>query len=177
MKKIHRGDDGYTDVAGDRVPKDSPIVEFLGSLDELISFLGVVRSVLAKDHALGSISSSIKRIQIVLMAMASAIAKKLYKDFSQYVIDIENEIAALVKKIPLEYCIAVPGSSYESAILHLARTLCRYVERRAVVLLRNGVFDRQSYIFLNRLSDLLYLYAIYTDFVRGINIECFSLEN
>lgn len=177
MKKEHRGDDGYTDVARGRVPKDSPLIEFVGSIDELISFLGIVRSILAKNNGLSFISLNIKNMQIVLMLIARAVVGYFNthtQDFHKYVSDIEKEIATINEKISLGFCFTIPGGSYESSLLHFARTLCRHAERRAATLLRNGMIDRYAYIYLNRLSDLLYLYAIYVDVIRGIDIECLA---
>lgn len=176
MKKTHRGDDGYTDIRGLRVAKDSPIIEFIGGLDELTSFLGIVRSVLSRDVSLNTVTAGIKSIQITLMSIASIVAGKAPGDndllLQGYVDDIEKEIIIMNRKISLEQCLVIPGGTYESSLLHFARALCRYVERRAVPLLRDGVLNKYAYIYLNRLSDLLYLYALYVDIIKGVEVEC-----
>lgn len=177
MKKIHRGDDGFTDVVWGRVPKDSHIIEFLGGIDELVSFLGIVRGAVARLSNANFIEVSIKNIQKVLMTIGSSVAGKIHIDdagFRKYVIDVEKEIEMLSQKIASGPCLVIPGSSYESSLLHLARALCRYVERRATPLLREGLISKSAYAYLNRLSDLLYLYAIYVDVLRGIATECFN---
>lgn len=53
----------------------------------------------------------------------------------------------------------LPGGTQAAAALHLARTVCRRAERRAVPLLREGTIPKDVVIFLNRLSDLLFVMA------------------
>lgn len=175
MKKIHRGDDGYTDIVRGRVSKDSHVIEFVGSIDELVSFLGIIRNILVGNSNFDSISKNIKNIQIVLMYISSSVIGKVQviDDFQKHVTDIEKEIELLEHEIK-KYCLIIPGSSYESSLLHFARALCRYVERRAVPLLKDSIISKHAYIYLNRLSDLLYLYAVYVDVIRNISIECLS---
>lgn len=175
MKIIHRGDDGYTDVIGARVPKDSHIIEFIGSIDELVSFLGIVKSVISKEEILRNIVIKIDEIQVVLMKIADRAAGwRRYEDelFNRYTEELEKDIKKFSEAISVNQCFVIPGTSLESSFLHFARTLCRYVERRAVALLRENIISKSIYIYLNRLSDLLYLYALYADIIRGINIEC-----
>jgi len=180
MKVIHSGDDGYTNIGDRRIPKDSPIVEFLGCLDELISFLGIVRSSLNmggnNNSSFRNISENLKKIQLSLMLMASTIAKtenihKMDVDFKKQVMEIEKEISELSNKMTINKRFVVPGTSRESALLHYARALCRRVERRAASLLRDKSLDKHAYAYLNRLSDLLYIYAIFVDFTRNIKVE------
>ncbi|MEM1805184.1 MAG: cob(I)yrinic acid a,c-diamide adenosyltransferase [Ignisphaera sp.] len=174
MKIVHRGDDGYTDIIGARIPKDSYIIEFIGSVDELVSFLGIIRSTIGENEALREIATKIKSIQLTLMKVAGiAAGDHRHSDlFNKYVEDLEKEIITFSKIVNVNHCFVVPGSSLESSLLHFARTLCRSVERRAVALLRNGLINKSVYVYLNRLSDLLYVYALYVDVIRGIEFEC-----
>ncbi|MCS7111166.1 MAG: cob(I)yrinic acid a,c-diamide adenosyltransferase [Ignisphaera sp.] len=172
MKRIHRGDDGYTDIIGSRLPKDSPIIEFIGEVDELVSITGVVKSVLRESGLPPTITNNLTCIQRTLTNIASYVAKGgahraatpiTHSD----IIALENSIDRLWTALtPSRF--VIPGSSKESALIHLLRAICRRVERRAATLLRNGIIDPVVYIYLNRLSDWLYVIALHINKVRNI---------
>ena len=180
IKKIHRGDDGYTDVAMGRVPKDSPVVELMGDIDELISTLGIVRSILSGCTSMSEIVSTIRNIQVVLMMMASHVAGKINEEVVKcevHVKELEKEIEKISNFVGHVDRFVIPGTSFESSLIHFARTVCRRAERRAVVLMRSNMIARHCFIYLNRLSDLLYLYALYVDIAKGVNIDHLQAPN
>lgn len=175
MKKIHRGDDGYTDVFGLRLPKDSPIIEFLGEIDELVSIAGVVKSMLKESGMFHKIINDITYTQRTLMRIAGYVASVVKSSVHNTAPPItQKDIAVLENSIDnLWVTVAVnrfviPGSSKESALLHLLRAVCRRIERRAATLLRSGVIDSLVYIYLNRLSDWLYVIALHVNKIRNI---------
>jgi len=175
MKKIHRGDDGYTDIFGLRLPKDSPVIEFIGELDEFVSLIGLVKARLKKDAKFLDIANNLTEIQKKLMHIASYIAKGgtlktvspiAYND----IINLERDINNLWSNIS-ENRFVIPGATEESALIHLLRTICRRVERRAVKLLRDRIIDSLTYAYLNRLSDWLYIIALYINKIKEIEEE------
>jgi len=180
FKPVHRGDNGYTDIVEGRIEKDSPIIEFIGELDELISFIGLVKAYLRNSniekyrHAI----SMLTEIQQRLMSMASYVAT-LGKKPSPIDKGVVNEIEEVIKKLSNEVVMPrgfiIPGSSVESSLLHVIRAICRRVERRAVKLLRERIIDSNTYVYLNRLSDLLYVLALYLNKLNNIEEELSSL--
>jgi len=74
VKADHRGDDGLTDIMGRRMPKDSPPVEFVGEVDELVAVLGIARSLLNRREDLTDVSRRLKDIQVRLMKVAGYVA-------------------------------------------------------------------------------------------------------
>ncbi len=171
MKRIHRGDDGYTDILGLRLPKDSPIIEFIGDVDELASMIGVVKSIL-RENNLHHIVNSLTEIQKTLLHIASYVARggvgKAISPITQDDISIlEKTINNLWSVLDINKLV-IPGSSKESALLHLLRAVCRRTERRAATLLRSGIIDSLTYVYLNRLSDWLYVTALYVNKMKKI---------
>ena len=155
------GDDGFTDVIGKkRLPKDHPVVECLGVIDELDAFLGEAKAVPA-DNPTAEIIGEIQKDLIKLMGV---IAGMPVPDNGIG----EDRLNALIEKLeseqqmaesPLIAGFAVPGANPVSAKLHIARTVCRRVERRLVGLCRVEKTEIAVVQYINRLSDLLFLLA------------------
>jgi cob(I)alamin adenosyltransferase len=180
FKRIHRGDDGYTDVIGGRVTKDSPIIEFIGELDELISFIGLVKAYLkssgGKDYE--HIAAMLAEIQQRLMHIASYVATLGRKSspISKDVLNsIDRTIEDLSSKISVPRGFIIPGSSIYSSLFHVVRAICRRVERKSVRLLRENIIDNNAYVYINRLSDLFYLLALYLDKINDVTEDVLLL--
>ena len=171
MRKIRKtsivtkkGDKGMTDLyCAGRVLKDDIRCEACGTIDELCSFLGLAKSVIRKNKT----KLIIDKIQNNLFILGSEIAFNLDKTDmlkeridASYVKKIENVIYQLEKKVMLPNKFIIPGKNKSSAILDICRTLARRLERR-VVTLNSKRLLRNSHIliYVNRLSDLLYLLA------------------
>ena len=164
MKTSHKGDEGLTGIMGGRLPKDSPPVEFVGEVDELVAILGIARSLLESKEELKEIGSEVKEIQVKLMKIAgyvglggkgrakAPVSESELKELEDKVSWIWAELAKTRKFI-------IPSGPLEVTVLNLARTVCRRAERRAVKLLRESVLDELTYKYLNRLSDLLYVHV------------------
>jgi len=170
FKAVHLGDDGYTyDAAGRRLAKDSDLVEFEGEIDELISIIGVARSMLLGKPGLEDLYRHLGEVQRKLMDIASHVASagRTKGASAEDVEALETLIDEYWGKLPPLRGFVVPGPPLESALLHYARAVCRRVERRAAKLLREGAIDRESYRYLNRLSDLLFVYARFTATTLG----------
>ena len=84
---------------------------------------------------------------------------------------MDREISELWKKLPPLRRFIVPGPPLEAAAVNWARAVCRRVERRAVELLRQGFLHPEVYRYLNRLSDLLFVYLRHVTMLMGANEE------
>lgn len=158
------GDQGETGLfGGGRVAKDDPRVEAYGGVDELNAMLGVVRSS-GLDPSLETVISEIQGQLFTLGAVlatpggtkAEAYIPKVSPDWTPR---LESHIDSYEKELaPLRQFI-LPGGNPSASHLHLARTVCRRAERRVVSLSKEIALDAQLLIYLNRLSDLLFVMA------------------
>ena len=159
------GDKGKTSLCfGARVNKDDPRIYFCGDLDELCSFLGVSRS-LIKQEKIKKLLLSIQRCLFGIGAEAATAKnylKKLKNRIAKSQVSVlEKEISGIEKRKVFEGgCFYLPGENFVSASFDVCRTVCRRAERRATTLKRKGKLENPYIlIYLNRLSDLLYLLA------------------
>ena len=160
------GDAGHTGLfGGGRVEKDHPRVEAYGDVDELNAFIGLARSI----EMMPRIDEVLIPIQRDLFSIGALLATpdhdKMREQLQKARIDDER-IAELERAIddcerelePLRSFI-VPGGTPKSSALHVARTACRRAERRVVALNREVGLPEVAIIYLNRLSDLLFMLA------------------
>jgi len=160
------GDDGDTGLfGGGRVQKDDPRVEAYGDVDELNAALGVARAA----DPMPRIDEVLVPLQRDLFSIGALLAtpdrEKMQQHLTKANID-EGRISELERAIdecerelqPLRAFI-IPGGTHKAAALHLARTVCRRAERRVVRLQRDVEIPQLVVIYLNRLSDLLFMLA------------------
>ena len=159
------GDSGKTSLCcGKRVDKDDIRVEICGALDEASSFLGLAKNGLRSQKA-KRVIHSIQKELIVLCAEAATSAKGLGKIDKRIdansICFLEKEIDALERKRAVKIrAFCIPGYGAASSALDVARAVIRRAERRSVTLLKKGMVKNSNIIiYLNRLSDLLYLLA------------------
>lgn len=153
------GDDGTTTLpGGKRVPKTSPEIECFGEMDELNSYLGLAVLYINKRK----VKTIIEEIQKELFMLPPLMinGEDMKRD---YVKKIEKRIAEMEKIIGSLRHFIIPGGSKGSAFLHIARTVSRRVERKALALNPK----KHILIYLNRLSDLLFLLALYENKEQG----------
>ncbi len=157
------GDKGKTSLyAGKTVSKGSLRVNAYGTVDELNSYLGVVLSNVKDKKLKDKINTLQKDLFEVGASLASPVGfkdKNLSKYLSQKVLEFEKEIDNLTKKLPKLENFILPGGGRPGAGLHFARTLVRRAERRVVELSEKEKINKDIIVFLNRLSDLLFMYA------------------
>jgi len=152
------GDDGTTGLgSGERVPKDCPRVEAYGTVDELNACVGLV---LAGDGLPPGIRASLTVIQHRLFDLGGELAVPgrdviLPADTAE----LETILDGLNADLPPLRDFVLPGGSAGAATCHLARTVCRRAERRAIALQRVEPVNPESVRYLNRLSDLLFVMA------------------
>jgi cob(I)alamin adenosyltransferase len=160
------GDAGDTGLfGGGRVGKDHPRVEAYGDVDELNAMLGLVRAL----EPMPRIDEVIVPIQRDLFAIGALLAtpdrEKMRASLEKARID-DGRIHEL--EVAIDHCeseleplrsFIVPGGTAKAASLHVARTVCRRAERRVVSLARGEELPPIVVVFLNRVSDLLFMLA------------------
>lgn len=154
------GDAGQTSlVNGARVSKAHLRVAAFGDVDELNSMLGIARTFL-QDEQLDAMLSSLQNDLFTLGAdLASPGETAVPRVSTELVADLEQLIDRLLEELePLKEFI-LPGGSQAGAMLHLARTIARRAERSVVTLAATETINEQALIYLNRLSDLLFVLA------------------
>lgn len=158
------GDTGTTGLASsERLDKDDIRIECLGSIDELNSFLGRARYAVSSERLKGIIGE----IQKDLFTLGAALARKEGTGDGHAMIgaDDTGRITGLIERLEEESPLsgfAVPGSvpgKEGAAELDICRAVCRRAERRLVSLNRRDRLPPQILVFINRLSDLLFLMA------------------
>ncbi len=159
------GDEGETALLdGSRVGKDSVRVAAYGDVDELNAVLGVVLAH-ASDAPLGELLRGIQRDLFALGAQLAdpkdrvAARKAKVRVVPEHVAILEKAIDERESELPPLTAFILPGGSPLGAFLHLARTVCRRAERSVVALSRQQNVDPVLIVYLNRLSDLLFVLA------------------
>lgn len=164
------GDKGLTSLYGGiRISKADPKVDAYGIIDELNSTLGVFLSRLVKKK---DISPLLQIIQKDLFSIGAHLAgSKISLDFIQLrVTDMEHLIDTLDSHLPELKNFILPGGSPEASLAHFARTVCRRAERAIVKIKKETDFpDSKIIIYLNRLSDLMFVIARELNYRRKHN--------
>lgn len=159
-----RGDRGKTSLYSEkrrRAKYDQRIVAY-GTIDELNSQLGLVSSLLTRrTRKFGKI---ITRIQETLFGIASELAspsakKPLLSLGKEEIKELERLIDELEGKLPVLANFIFPGGGKAGAALHVSRSVCRRAEREAVRLSRREKVNENILVYLNRLSDALFMLA------------------
>lgn len=157
------GDRGQTRLlSGETVGKDDLRVNTYGALDELQSHLGLARS-LVRDESVRAILHAIQQDLFVagaaLASMPELIFQRGNRIAEQDVKRLEDWIDREVERVGMPGGFVIPGTSPDSAALHVARSVCRRVERLVVSLHRiTGTYENLI-VYFNRLSDLLFVLA------------------
>ena len=173
------GDKGETSlVGGHKVAKDSPRIEGYGTIDELNSIIGLVRTANREepgpDDARARIDSMMARVQnelfnlgSILATMPGELGEKQPRIEARHVEMLEREIDEMNEALPPLRSFTLPGGGWVSSYLHLARTVCRRAERIVVHLGGLEPIDAECVRYLNRLSDALYVVGRWNVRQRG----------
>lgn len=166
------GDDGTTGLFnGQRTAKDSLRVETYGTVDELNSTIGLVRSAGVPSE----LSDVFKKLSDLLFNLGSDLATPLEPPAKWEVPRITEEQVRWLEELMDTYDAALPklrgfilpGGSVAASHMHHARTVCRRAERLMVSLAREEKLNPHSAIFMNRLSDFLFMAARYANMLQG----------
>ncbi|MBI3547267.1 MAG: cob(I)yrinic acid a,c-diamide adenosyltransferase [Gammaproteobacteria bacterium] len=159
LSKIYTrtGDKGTTGLGdGTRVNKDSPRVEAYGTMDELNSVIGLLLTETLPDklHAvLTDIQHDLFDLGGELCIPGRSIVTEARVTQLENILDDLNADLSPLKEFIL------PGGSRAAAICHVARTVCRRAERRAITLTKTETVPEVTVKYINRLSDLLFVMA------------------
>jgi cob(I)alamin adenosyltransferase len=166
------GDTGNTSLfGGQRVPKDALRIDAFGSVDELNSALGVVLS----DVSDAELKKVINKIQNTLFEVGADLAtprsiektnvRRIKPDDAK---ELESVIDTLEQRLEPLTSFVLPGGSKTASGLHVARTVCRRAERAVVRLSREEETGEGILVYLNRLSDLLFVLARWSNKMANI---------
>jgi len=168
------GDDGNTNVINKRVGKDSPLVNFLGDLDELNSFIGFALSKIPWED----MKKDLERVQYELFAIGEDLStngEKRKIDIN-YVKWIEERTVEYRKESGPVKLFVIPGGSEEASSLHIARSVARRIERNAVKYSKEiPEINKMIIVYLNRLSSLLFAMALVANKRRNIEEKVYDI--
>jgi cob(I)alamin adenosyltransferase len=164
-----RGDRGDTDlVGGTRVPKDHPRIDAYGAVDELNAALGVVRAWNAgergHERVRRELDAVLRKLQSELFDLGAELAtppasfvQGMFRVGDAEVVALEAVMDRCQRDLAPLKSFVLPGGGLTSALLHVARTVCRRAERDVLRLMRVEDVGPGPLRYLNRLSDLLFV--------------------
>jgi cob(I)alamin adenosyltransferase len=168
------GDRGTTSlIGGTKVSKSHLRIEAYGTVDELNSYIGLCKDLLADEN----IKIVLQEIQDRLFTIGSALACDPQKETKMKIPDLREADIALLEKemdkmtdiLPAMKSFILPGGHPSISHLHIARCVCRRAERCSVRLeLEKNEVEPIIIKYLNRLSDYLFILARYTGHLLGI---------
>tara|TARA_B100000686_G_scaffold103467_1_gene110823 strand:+ start:82 stop:624 length:543 start_codon:yes stop_codon:yes gene_type:complete len=158
-----RGDDGSTGMAdGTRVQKSNLLIKAIGELDELNSWLGLLCSL----KELNEHKEYLQSIQNRLFDIGGILITKSEEPLEKkYLLTLEKKTENLNQQLPDLDNFILPGGSKESSFIHITRTVCRRAERSLTEANRSKKLERSCLIYINRLSDFLFVLA------RKVNLD------
>lgn len=170
------GDDGTTGlIGGHRVKKTDIRLEAYGTVDELNSWIGLIRSC-PNNY---SVNQDLIYIQRSLFTICAHLATDRENAIGEiaYISPITEEQSAFIEscidklnsELPELSNFIIPGGSQFAAYCHVSRTVCRRAERRILSLAENTHIDKNILIFVNRLSDYLFTLARYCSFKQDVD--------
>ena len=166
------GDKGQTSLfGGARLPKNHIRIEAYGTVDELNSYIGLVRDVAGNEQ----VKEVLAAIQDRLFTIGSNLASDPSKDIitpDVYHSDIElleREIDRMTSELPELRSFILPGGHTTVSFCHIARCVCRRTERMVVALAENEKVELIIIQYLNRLSD--YLFTLGRLLAKDLKVE------
>ena len=160
------GDSGTTGIlGGERVTKDHPRIEAYGTVDELNATIGLVLALDSVPESGAGVVDSLQRIQSELFVVGADLATPMESRVAVPRVDqpmigrLESDIDQTEENLEELKTFILPGGSPAAASLHVARTVCRRAERRVVHLAEIENINELTVIYLNRLADLLFVFA------------------
>jgi cob(I)alamin adenosyltransferase len=173
MNKIYtrRGDDGYTGLLKEgRVPKNHPIPEALGALDEASAAMGMARAACQDDLSAEIILTVQRDLYAIMTEVAAAPeqAEQFRKVDVGRVSWLEAQVDLVGARVNLPKEFIVPGDSLAGAALALARTIVRRAERHVAGLAIAEVIENLELLrYLNRLSSLCFMLELLENKISG----------
>jgi len=176
------GDKGKTSlVGGQRVDKDSLKLDCYGTVDELICFVGMARTLLSTKKnglpkkTIQELETSLKQIQNKLFDIGSILATPAGKPYANMpkILDadataLEKSMDEMQKSLSSLTSFVLPGGSELNASLHQCRAICRRAERLICGLSKEEKVSQSLIKYINRLSDLLFVMSRYVSKKAGV---------
>jgi cob(I)alamin adenosyltransferase len=166
-----KGDQGMTDLLGERVGKDDPRIEVIGSLDEATSAIGLARAHSTSERVrpvLVDVQRDLYKIMAEL-AFRDDLRPAAYTLDGKRVAWLDGETDGFTAAVALPAAFILPGDSVAGAALDVARTVVRRAERQLVRLEAGGHPTNPELLrYLNRLSSLLFVLARFEDMMAGV---------
>lgn len=165
-----KGDKGYTSLfGGASVEKSSLRIHAYGTVDELNSVIGVAISHPMSDRGTEILNDIQSQLFVLGADLATLQSKevKINRIGKEDIEKLESWIDELEEHLPPLKNFILPGGSPAGAFIHQARTVCRRAERNTVALKQNDPISAETVIYLNRLSDLLFVLARYENKEAG----------
>ncbi len=166
------GDHGDTSLfGGQRVSKNHSRITAYGTVDELNSIIGVIRT--ADPNPV--LEEILERVQNELFVLGADLATPPEKNVrierigEDHIRRLEQDIDRLERELKPLKSFILPGGSPGAAYLHMARTVCRRAERSCFSCRQSEIVSDEALIFLNRLSDLLFVMARYQNKSRHVH--------
>jgi len=171
-----KGDSGDTSLMdGQIVNKHNLYVDAYGTIDELNSFLGLLKDYIKDDK----IEDVLNNIQLKLFSIGSILAAGKNQDISDKVniekkdVDfIELEIDKLNKNLPELKNFIIPGGHKISSYSHVCRSICRRAERKISELNKNSSLNSNILAYINRLSDYFFVLSRYLKHSDNVSESC-----
>jgi cob(I)alamin adenosyltransferase len=169
------GDDGTTSLAGgSRLPKYATQIEAYGTVDELISWIGLI-SALPENNTrnifLLAVQSRLMHCAAILASGPGARTDKMIAPSKEDIEGLEKEIDAMEAAIDPLNSFVLPGGSVPVANIHIGRCVCRRAERAILRLDGEGEKKVNPFVikYINRLSDYLFVLARKVAFESGVD--------
>ena len=169
------GDKGETSlIGGKRVKKYHPRIEAYGTIDELISFIGLLHDTLKdKDSVelLLNIQDKLMTCAAILAADCEDCQVKIPLLLEEDIEFLEKRIDTMQKSLPVLNSFLLPGGHNSVSLCHVIRTICRRAERNTLKLSEEFFVPDLVLIYLNRLSDFFFVFS------RKLSIDFKAIEH
>ncbi len=166
------GDDGTTSLSGGhRVSKHHERIETYGTIDELISWIGLLRGLpvnSGKSLILYSIQDKLMHSAAILSAGPGADVSRVVPPDREDILMLEEEIDRMEEQLSVLSSFVIPGGNDAVSFTHISRCVCRRAERLVISLPDKKDSDAAVARYLNRLSDYLFVLARLTADESGI---------
>ena len=155
------GDNGTTSlIGGTRVQKNDPRLECYGTIDELNAYIGLIRDTYENEEIQAQLLDIQQKLFVVGATFANEKQNPSIPTISQTDIDLlEQKIDKISSELPPQKSFILPGGHPVSSYCQIARTVCRRAERRIYDLADDYFTNNLSTIYINRLSDYLFVLA------------------
>lgn len=175
------GDDGTTSLfGGERVGKGNPRIEAYGTVDETNSIVGLARAHLEGEPGQDELDPVLGALQEELFVLGADLATPMEatpvveRIGEEHVSALEERIDRFDADLPSLERFILPGGTPAGASLHSARTVCRRAERHVVEASTSTPINDQAVVYLNRLSDLLFVLARWANRRAGVREDAWA---